>query len=282
MLTKPLDPRQDLNFLIDDNTREVVAVTVYIIKDGKVLRMRQTKPHTVVGGYYVGVGGKTPIKTYQNKSYEKTRHDVIVSSMLSGEFALEESPEELAAREVREEVGLLLNPDKLEDIGITTVRLLNSKSNELWHIKNFIYYADGTEGKLKDCDEGILEWISIEDVKKIKMLPHDKIILGEKRPGIYIESINDDIHALKQLRIQLRRGEENLYILVRDFDSEDYGVSGVITRRTNEIPVEYEELVKHIPEDKLREILGTLGILEKVVRKINKDNCPIDLDFYIK
>ena len=282
MLTKPLDPRQDLNFLTDDNTREVVAVTVYIIKDGKVLLMRQTKLHTVVGGYYVGVGGKTPIKTYQNKSYEKTRHDVIVSSMLSGEFALEESPEELAAREVREEVGLLLNPDKLEDIGITTVRLLNSKSNELWHIKNFIYYADGTEGKLKDCDEVILEWISIEDVKNIKMLPHDKIILGEKRPGIYIESINDDIHALKQLRIQLRRGEEKLYILVSDFDLEDYGVSGVITRRTNEIPVEYEKLVKHIPEDKLREILETLGILEKVVRKINKDNCPIDLDFYIK
>lgn len=282
MLTKPVDPRQDLNFLTDDNTREVVAVTVYIIKDGKVLLMRQTKTHTVVGGYYVGVGGKTPIKTYQNKSYEKTRHDVIVSSMLSGEFALEETPEELAAREVREEVGLVLNPDKLEDIGITTVRLLNSKSNELWHIKNFIYYADGTEGKLKDCDEGILEWISIEDVKKIKMLPHDKIILGEKRPGIYIESINDDIHALKQLRIQLRRGEEKLYILVSNFDLEDYGVSGVITRRTNEIPVEYEELVKHIPEDKLREILGTLGILEKVVRKINKEDSPIDLDFYIK
>ena len=63
--------------------------------------MRQTKPHTVVGGYYVGEKKKTPIKTYQNKSYEKTRHDVIVSSMLSGGFALEESPEELAAREVR-------------------------------------------------------------------------------------------------------------------------------------------------------------------------------------
>ena len=70
--------------------------------------------------------------------------------------------------------------------------------------------------------------------------------------------------------------------MVSNFDLEDYGVSGVITRRTNEIPVEYEKLVKHIPEDKLREILGTLGILEKVVRKINKDNCPIDLDFYIK
>ena len=244
--------------------------------------MRQTKPHTVVGGYYVGVGGKTPIKTYQNESFEKTRHDVIVSSMLSGEFALEETPEELAAREVREEVGLVLSPDKLEDIGITTVRLLNSKSNELWHIKNFLYYADGTEGELKDCDEGILEFIPIEEIKNIKMLPHDKIILGEKRPGIYIESMNDDIHNLKQLRIQLKRGEENLYILVKDFDSEDYDVSGVITRRTNEIPVEYEELVKHIPEDKLREILGTLGILEKVVRKINKEDSPIDLDFYIK
>lgn len=135
MLRKTIDSRQELNFLTDDNTRDVVAVTVYIIKDGKVLLMRQTKPHTVVGGYYVGIGGKTPIKTYLSKSHEKTNHDVIVSSMLSGEFALEESPEQLAAREVREEVGLLLNPDKLQDIGITIVRLLNSKSNELWHIK---------------------------------------------------------------------------------------------------------------------------------------------------
>ena len=114
------------------------------------------------------------------------------------------------------------------------------------------------------------------------MLPHDKIILGEKRPGIYIQSMNDDIHNLKQLRIQLKRGKENLYILVRGLDSEDYGVSGVRTRRTNEIPAEYEELARHITEEKLRDILKTLGILEKEVGKINKGNSPIDLDGYIK
>ena len=65
------DPRQGLNFLIDDHTNVAIATTVYIIKEGKVLLMKQTKPHTVVDGYYVGIGGKTPIKTNLKQDREK-------------------------------------------------------------------------------------------------------------------------------------------------------------------------------------------------------------------
>lgn len=99
---------------------------------------------------------------------------------------------------------------------------------------------------------------------------------------MYIESINDDIHGLKRLRIKLEKGEETLYILVIDFDSEDYEVSGDKTQKIYEIPAGYQEITKHIPEDKLRAILGKLGILEKEVGEINQDNCPIDIAGYLR
>lgn len=282
MIKSTLDPKQGLNFLIDNDTTVAIATTVYIIKDGKVLLMNQTKPHTVVDKYYVGIGGKTPIRTYLNEDREKVKQDVIVSSMLSGKFEIQEPMEDLAIREVIEEVGLILSKDKLQDIGITEVRLLNKKTNEIWYIKNYIYYADGTEGEITECDEGILEFVPIEEVKTKRMLPHDRIIFGEKNPTTYIQSMNDDIHNLKQLRIYQKRQEQGIYILLPDLQSKPYDVKGIITEETNEIPEQYKMLIKDIPEKKLREYLKTLGILEKVVGTINKDNLPIDMDKYIR
>lgn len=281
MMESTLDPRQGLNFLIDYNTTVAIATTVYIIKNGKVLLMNQTKPHTVVDKYYVGIGGKTPIRTYLNEYKEKVRHDVIVSSMLSGKFKMQEEMENLAIREVKEEVGLTLCKNKLQDIGITEVRLLNQKSNELWYIKNYIYYADGTEGEITECDEGILEFVPIQEVKTKQMLPHDRIILGEKNPTTYIQSMNDDIHDLKQLRIYQKRQEQGIYILLTNLQSKPCDVKGIITRETNEIPEQYKMLIKDIPESKLREYLRMLGISEQVIGTINKDNLPIDIDKYI-
>lgn len=282
MLENNLDPRQELNFLIDDDTTIAVATTVYIIKDGKVLLMNQTKQHTVVDNYYIGIGGKTPIKTYLNENKEKVRHDITVSSMLSGKFEIQESMENLAIREVKEEIGLRLNKDKLQDIGITEVRLLNQKTNEIWYIKNYIYYADGTEGEITECDEGILEFIPIEEIKTKQMLPHDRIIFDEKNPTTYIQSMNDDIHNLKQLRIYQQRQEQGIYILIPDLYSKHYDVRGIITEETNEIPEQYKMLIKNIPENKLREYLKMLGISEKVIGTINKDNSPIDIDKCIR
>lgn len=282
MLESALDPKQELNFLIDNDTTIAIATTVYIIKDGKVLLMNQTKPHTVVDKYYVGIGGKTPIRTYLNEDKEKVRQDVIVSSMISGKFEIQEPMEDLAVREVREEVGLILSKNKLQDIGITEVRLLNRKTNEIWYIKNYIYYADGTEGEITECDEGILEFVPIEEVKTKQMLPHDRIIFGEKNSTTYIQSMNDDIHNLKQLRIYQQRQEQGIYILLPDFQSKPYDVKGIITEETNEIPEQYKMLTKDISEKKLREYLKTLGILERVVGTINKDNLPIDIDKYIR
>ena len=40
-------------------------------------------------------------------------------------------------------------------------------------------------------------------------------------------------------------------------------------------------LMKAIPEEKLRAYLKSLGILERIVGTISKDNLPIDIDQYI-
>ncbi len=276
------DPRQGLNFLIDDHTNVAIATTVYIIKEGKVLLMKQTKPHTVVDGYYVGIGGKTPIKTNLKQDREKVRQDVMVSSFLSGTFELKETMEDLAVREVKEEVGLTLHKGKLQDIGISEVRLLNQKSNEIWYIKNYIYYIDGSEGEITECDEGTLEFVPIDDIRTKAMLLHDRIIFGERNPSTYIQSMNDEIHHLKQLRICQEKYGKKIYIILPDFESKPDTVIGVVTEESYEMPSQFKMATKYIPENKLREYLKTLGISEKVVGKINKDNSPIEIDKYIK
>ncbi|MCI9063130.1 MAG: NUDIX domain-containing protein [Clostridia bacterium] len=282
MQENTLDPKQKLDLLINSDTTMAIATTVYIIKDGKVLLMNQTKPHTVVDNNYVGVGGKTLIRTYLTQDKEKVRHDIAVSSMMSGIFQIREKMEELAVREVEEEIGLTLDENKLEDIGTTEVRLLNKKSNEIWYIKNYVYYADGTEGKITECDEGILEFVPVDEVKSKKMLPHDRIILGERNPSTYIQSMNDDIHNIKQLRIYQKRKNQGMYILVSDYQSKEYNASGIITEEDEQIPEEYKMLTKNIPKEKLREYLRILGISEKVVGTINKNDIPMDLDSYIR
>lgn len=281
MIESKLNPRQELNLCIDDNTKVAIATTVYIIKDEKVLLMKQTKPNTVVDKYYVGIGGKTAIRTYLSEDNEKVGNDIMVSSMLSGKLEIQESMEDLAIREVREEVGLRLVKDKLQDIGITEVRLLNQRVNEIWYIKNYIYYADGTEGEITECDEGELEFVPLGEVKTKPMLPHDRIIFGEKNPTSYIQSMNDDIHNLKQLRICQKRQGKGIYILLPNLQLKPCDVKGIITEETSEIPEEYKILIKSIPEEKLRAYLKSLGILERIVGTISKDNLPIDIDQYI-
>ncbi len=280
-ILNPNDPRQVLDFCSDDNTLEAFAVTVYIIRDGKVLLMRQTKPNTVVPDSYVGIGGKTTVKTYLTRSAEKTNYDVVTSSLLSGKFDLGESMESLAVREVKEEVGLDLDQERLENIGMSSVRLLNPKTNEIWHIKNFIYYADTTEFNeedLTDCIEGKLEFVPISELSQKPMLLHDKIILNEKNPSTYIESIVDTSHKVSRLRIKQQKGKQVIYVLLPDGESNPHKVYGVLTETTEEIPETYSKWVKDIPKEKLKEFLESLGILEQEIGRFGGEDCPIDLD----
>ena len=257
------DPMMPLDFNLTDDTKEAIAVTVYIIKDGKVLLLNQTKSHTVVPDLWVGIGGKTPVQTYLSTTSEKTNHQVIISSLLSSQLKIPAPLEQVDAREVNEETGLTIDPAKLQDIGSSTVRLLNHKTDELWRISNFIYYADGTEGQLSECDEGTLEWFPIEQVPTLPMHRHDKIIFHEQAPSMRIETIIDDINSEYRLRITKEKDGKKIHILLPSFKSEPNTVKGVITQTTDYPPdiKKYllQELTKPLPPESLKSYLEHLG-----------------------
>lgn len=258
------DPMIPLDFNLTDDTKDAIAVTVYIIKDGKVLLLNQTKSHTVVPDLWVGIGGKTPVQTYLSTTSEKTNHQVVISSLYTGDLQIPEHLEQVAAREVNEETGLTIDPAKLQDIGSSTVRLRNHKTDELWRIFNYVYNADGTEGQLSECDEGTLEWFPIEQVPTLPMHRHDKIIFNEKDPSTSIETIIDDINSEYRLRITKEKNRKKIHILLPSFKSEPHTIKGVITKPTDYQPgikdYLYNELPKHLPPESLKSYLDNLGI----------------------
>ena len=257
------DPMTPLDFNLTDDTKEAIAVTVYIIKDGKVLLLNQTKSHTVVPDLWVGIGGKTPVQTYLGTTSEKTHHEVIISSLYTGDLQIPEPLEQVAAREVNEETGLTIDPAKLQDIGSSTVRLLNSRTDELWRIFNFVYKANGSEGQLSECDEGTLEWFPIGEISELPMHRHDKIIFNEKDPSTSIETIIDDINSEYRLRITKGKNGKKIHILLPSFKSVPNTVKGVITQTTDYPPdiqnYLLQELPKHLPHESLKSYLDNLG-----------------------
>ena len=71
---------------------------------------------------------------------------------IGGKFEDKESPEDCLLREVREETGLTLTQYRYR--GIVTF-VSDRWPTEYMHL----FTADSWTGSLKDCDEGVLEWI---------------------------------------------------------------------------------------------------------------------------
>lgn len=89
---------------------------------------------------------------------------------IGGKFEDKESPEDCNAREVLEETGLTLNTARY--CGIVTF-ISDKWETEYMHI----FHSDSFAGTVKDCDEGMLEWV---DKKKLYSMPiweGDKIFL---------------------------------------------------------------------------------------------------------
>ncbi len=121
---------------------------VYIEKDSKYLMLHRTKkPNDLNRDKWIGIGGK---------------------------FEENESPEECAAREVKEETGLSLK--SLEFRGIVT--FVSDTSNcEYMHIfwtDDFSGTAFGRDG----CVEGELEWIEKSKMNEIPHWKGDEIFLN--------------------------------------------------------------------------------------------------------
>jgi len=116
----------------------------YIEKDGQYLMLHRVKKKNDLNrDKWIGVGGK---------------------------FEDGESPEDCVTREVWEETGLTLTSYKYR--GIITF-CSNECDTEYMHL----FTADGFEGKIKDCDEGVLEWIDKDALLKLPMWEGDRIFL---------------------------------------------------------------------------------------------------------
>ena len=114
----------------------------YIEKDEKYLMLHRIKKENDLNhDKWVGVGGK---------------------------FEDKESPEECVIRETFEETGLTLTD--FDYRGIVTF-VSDTWETEYMHL----FIGKEYTGEIKECDEGILEWIPKSEVKNLPLWEGDKI-----------------------------------------------------------------------------------------------------------
>ena len=89
---------------------------------------------------------------------------------IGGKFEDMESPEECNSREVLEETGLTLNSARY--CGIVTF-VSDKWETEYMHI----FHSDDFSGTVRDCDEGVLEWVKKENLYTMPIWEGDKIFL---------------------------------------------------------------------------------------------------------
>ena len=121
-----------------------ISSLCYIEKDNKYLMLhRVSKEKDENAGKWIGVGGK---------------------------FKEGESPEDCVCREVLEETGLTLTSYKYRGLVTFTSNLWGT---EYMHL----FTADNYTGKLKECDEGVLEWIDKGKLYELTLWEGDRIFL---------------------------------------------------------------------------------------------------------
>ena len=106
---------------------------------------------------------------------------------IGGKFEKGESPEDCVLREVREETGLRMTDYRYCAI----VTFVCGDWTEYMHL----FHAAGFEGEIKECDEGVLEWIDKEKLCDLQQWEGDKIFLQlmEKRlPFFSLKLVYDD------------------------------------------------------------------------------------------
>lgn len=124
--------------------KEKLTTLCYIEKDGCYLMMhRISKENDVNRNKWIGVGGH---------------------------FETGESPEECLLREVKEETGLTLTSFRFR--GIITFSTDTFPAEYMC-----LYTADGFEGELTECTEGLLKWIPKDKIWDLNLWEGDRIFL---------------------------------------------------------------------------------------------------------
>ena len=89
---------------------------------------------------------------------------------IGGKFEDKESPEDCLLREAWEETGLTLTDYRYR--GLVTF-VSDRWPTEYMHL----FTADGFTGEIKDCDEGVLEWLHRTKLREIPHWEGDDIFL---------------------------------------------------------------------------------------------------------
>ena len=104
--------------------------------------------------------GENYLMLHRVKKQNDLNHDKWIG--IGGKFEDKESPEDCLLREAREETGLTLTDYRYR--GIVTF-VSNEWPTEYMHL----FTAGGFTGTIKECDEGVLEWVP---KSRLLELPH--------------------------------------------------------------------------------------------------------------
>ena len=117
----------------------------YIVKDGKVLMLHRVKKKNDINhDKWIGIGGK---------------------------FEPEEAPEECILRETKEETGLTLTSWRCR--GVVTFLQEGGEGEYM-----YLFTADDFTGELAECDEGDLQWVSMDFLDALPTWEGDRIFLN--------------------------------------------------------------------------------------------------------
>ena len=117
----------------------------YIVKDGKVLMLHRVKKKNDINhDKWIGIGGK---------------------------FEPEEAPEACILREAKEETGLTLTSWRCR--GVVTFLQEGGEGEYM-----YLFTADDFTGELIECDEGDLQWVSMEFLDALPKWEGDRIFLN--------------------------------------------------------------------------------------------------------
>lgn len=134
--------------------------------------------------------GAQYLMLHRVKKQNDQNHDKWIG--IGGKFEAGESPEDCVLREVREETGLTLT--RWRYCGIVTFVLAG------WTEYMHLFCADGFEGTLRECDEGVLEWIDKSALRALPMWEGDKIFLDlmqAHRPFFSLKLVYDEADVLR-------------------------------------------------------------------------------------